>query len=384
MSSNDYLWDPESSPDDDVVELEDALAPLRHAGRAPDFSRVVVPADTTRSRWGRFPLLALGLAAAAAVALFLQREPDPAVPSGRDGAVVGPATSAVVVEPRGWVVDVVGGAPTCDGEVMDRGARLVPGTWLETNADARAALRVPTTEEEGTAEWGTTEVGPATRLRILDASGSHQPRSRRRSGHRLEVTRGHVVVMLNAPAEAFVIVTPFAEVVDLGCRYDLRVADDHLELDVTSGEVALRRDGAEVRVPAGATAEARAGALGLPRARDTSDAFEAALERWAAESPDGEVDTALDELLASAEGRDAITLHHLAQRLGASDRRRVLDRLFALGAPAARRAALETGDRDAFEALWPAVKALRSSGTSAEEPTWGADPADLWSPHRER
>lgn len=256
---DDYLWDPDAPVDASVAALEDELAPLRYDGRAPDFTAVEpVPRSRSKAWWAV-------LAAAAAVALVVgvqlsgdapQSTGTPsassssavALPTPRPAPSPRPATPAA---PTGWRLDVIGGAPTCNGAVVDGATRLRPGVWLDTQLDARARLAI--------ADIGSAEVGPGVRLRITDDATDVIV---------VELARGMIEVSVEAPAERFAVDTPFGRVVDLGCRYTVDVQPDRLLLEVGAGAVALRRDGEEVRIEAGQRLLSTKTTLGEPTTDD--------------------------------------------------------------------------------------------------------------------
>jgi FecR protein len=233
---DDYLWDPSAPADAEIAELEESLQALRFERGAPDFESP--RAEASSNAWW--------LLAAAAIALVvgwsLVREPEPtqlqgiavAPPSIPTQVATALPAGPPVVETDGWLLSVAGGAPTCDGEVVDGETRLRPGTWLETNPNARAQVAV--------AEIGVIDVAVGTRMRIVSTTPTK---------HVVELDRGTIFVSLDAPPEQFVVHTRFGDVVDLGCRYVATVDDTRLSVEVTSGAVAIRRDDQEVKVPEG-------------------------------------------------------------------------------------------------------------------------------------
>jgi hypothetical protein len=132
-----------------------------------------------------------------------------------------------------------------------------------------------------------------------------------------------------APPRLFVVETPSATAVDLGCRYTLDVEDDGSSLlHVTLGLVALEHEGRETVVPAGAFCRTRRGrSPDTPYFEDASAAFRSALAAVDS-APDGPERTRqLDIVLRESRVRDALSLWHLLPRLDARARGLVYDRL---------------------------------------------------------
>ena len=264
-------------------------------------------------------MTALGaFAAAAALALVWSTEwddpsppvaltanPSPSQLSGTDP--VAHASSAGTARPPGpsWAVHPMEGPlPLAQGD-----GRLHVGEWLETEAGVRARVDV--------AEIGTLDVGPASRLRLLNSSEGE---------HRVELAQGSIHAVVTAPPRLFIVDTPTASAVDLGCEYTLEVDDDASNLCVSLGWVALERDGMTSYVPAGACSTSRGGKIGLPVFKDAPEPFaKAALAMDA-----GQIDVA--ELIRSARRFDSVTLWHVADRLGAQGEP-VRARLRHLGLP---------------------------------------------------
>lgn len=258
----DYLWDKSGAPDPEVLRLEGLLGRYRH--RAPRRRRGLVTG-----------LLAAAVAAvAAAVLLSARGAPRPA-----------------------WEVTWLEGS----GD-----ARLALGGWLETDARARARVRV--------ADIGQVDLAPNTRVKLV-ATGEDE--------HRLDLRRGKLHALVYAPPRLFLVDTPAATAVDLGCAYTLEVDESGAGLlHVDSGHVELLgRDGQTSYVPRGASCRIGKGGPGVP---------------WFAGAPEGLLDPAgksLAAALAASEPRDALTLWHLIARVDEARRAEVVDRLAALASP---------------------------------------------------
>jgi hypothetical protein len=133
---------------------------------------------------------------------------------------------------------------------------------------------------------------------------------------------------VTAPPRLFVVETPEATAIDLGCEYDLEVAADGSgSLRVQSGIVELAAGKRLVVVPMGASARIRPG-LGpsTPWANSAAEPLRAAVERW----DRGEA-AALDEIVEIASAHDTVTLWNLLGQVDdADDRGAVHDAITAL------------------------------------------------------
>jgi hypothetical protein len=318
---DDYLWNPDAAPDPAVRRLEEALRPLAYRAAPPPAPRVRAPLP----RWSRAAALAAALA----------------------GAVVGWAGAAA----RPWELRPTRGAPTVDDRPVRGGARLRSGAWLATDAASAARVRV--------GRIGTADVGPGSRLRLVRNQGTE---------HRMALERGTLHARIWAPPRFFLVETPAALAVDLGCVYSLHVAPDGSGvLEVESGEVELVSGGRRSRVPAGSAARMRPGAgPGTPFPEGSSPAFRRALEA---------LDfgpfraAALDTVLREARGRATVTLWHLIPRVPAAERARVAARLAELAPPPGgvtpdRAARLDSHALDAW------ARALEPGWTTERVPPW--------------
>jgi hypothetical protein len=210
------------------------------------------------------------------------------------------------------------------------------GDWVETGEGEEAVLDV--------ADIGHLRVRPRTRLGLI-ATGEDE--------HRLHLARGSLHATVFAPPRLFVVETPAARAVDLGCVYSLDVEEDgHGRLVVESGRVALERGDLSVTVPreAHCTILPRSGP-GVPHFGDAPADLRAALARLAEAPRDA---AALARALATARPRDTLSLWHLLARTEGEARERVYERMAALVAPPARveRAAALALDPVALEAWW--------------------------------
>jgi hypothetical protein len=183
---------------------------------------------------------------------------------------------------------------------------------------------------------------------------------RTRGGRRLALERGELHAFIWAPARQFVVETPSARAVDLGCEYTLNVdAKGDGVLRVQMGWVAFQVGDREAFIPAGATCVTRRrGGPGIPYFEDASAGLRGGVEGF--ERGDR---GALSGLLAAARRHDGLTLWHLLTRVPESDRGAVFDRfaeLVPLPAGVFRDAVLRR-DARAIDQCWNALE-LENTG----------------------
>lgn len=212
-------------------------------------------------------------------------------------------------------VIALAGKPLVDTNVIAGKSTLAVGQWLETDHQSRAQITI--------ADIGRVEVGSNSRISLLQT---------RPTEHRLNLVRGRISAAISAPPRLFIVETPTAVAVDLGCEYTIEVDESGAGvLRVTSGYVALEFSGRESIVPAGAICNTRPRlGPGTPVFEDASDAFRRAL--LAFDLSTGRPG-ALQVLLAEARRRDTLTLWHLLPQVSGSERALVFDRMVGLYAP---------------------------------------------------
>jgi len=196
--------------------------------------------------------------------------------------------------------------------------RLHPGEVLQTDSSSEAQIKI--------ANIGQMTIDPNTRIRLVRT----QPNE-----HRIALDRGKVEAMTWAPPRLFIVDTPSATAVDLGCKYTLEVEEDGSSLlHVTLGLVALERDKRETIVPAGALCRTRSGAgPGTPFFEDSSSELQKALEKVDSLPQSPERAEQLQIVLRESHVRDALSLWHLLFRLDEPSRGLIYDRLSQLLPP---------------------------------------------------
>ena len=306
---DDYLWDGSGTADPDVQRLEVLLKEFRHDGVVPAFPAFAP--ERRRSffqlpaRW--LPVLA-GAAAAAlifcATILLLQSA------HSHDGQT-------------GWNISSIAGTARVGTSTItgDAAARLAVGQTLETGDQSHASLN--------SEDVGLIEMDAGTRLRVLAMGKDRQ---------RIALDRGTIHAHIWAPPGQFVVDTPSAVTVDLGCAYTLKVDDSGAGIVRTSlGWVGFKLNGREAFIPAGAACATRLKVgPGTPYFENAPPELRAALERFDFTDSDPQQRAAdLNLILSLARPHDALTLWHLLSRVDAGQRGLVYDKLEQLALPPA-------------------------------------------------
>lgn len=308
---NDYLWDRSGTPDPEIQRLETLLAGFAHEERP-----LVLPAELPAGRgkvrglliqtpW--LPRLAAAavLLLALGVAAFVMRQPTHRSNSG-------PA----------WNVATLEGTPQIGSQILSTrptGTKLHVGQTLTTDSQSRVTI-----SEEN---LGEIQVEPSSRLRLLQSSPNNK---------RIQLEVGTIHAAIWAPPGQFVVDTPSAMAVDLGCAYTLTVAPDGSgTIRTTLGWVGFHLNGRDSFIPAGAMCLTRPkSGPGTPCFEDASIPFRGALAQFDSAAPNSSEQTAaLSKALKSARPRDALSLWHLLSRTEAADRLSVYERLAILVPP---------------------------------------------------
>ena len=328
---DDYLWDGSGEPDPEIQKLEATLGRYRHDLPAPAFDKVAeIHHSKARSRFPNLRLsFAFGAVAAAllvTVTMFFYLRPNPAVN-------LGPS----------WDVARLEGAPRVGSKSIGASSgvgKLGVGQTLETDSSSRASITFD--------ETGRVEIDGDSRLRLVTNGPGHK---------RLSLERGTIHATIWAPPGEFVVDTPSAVAVDLGCVYTLHVDDSGAGLlRTTMGWVGFKLNGHESFIPAGAVCATRPKiGPGTPYFEDTSASLRDALSKFdfAASTPQ-ERNALLGIILVDARKNDALTLWHLLARVSDADRPGVYDRLAALAPPPAgvTRESILRLDRPMLDAWW--------------------------------
>jgi hypothetical protein len=307
-NNNDYLWDGSGKPDPEIQRLEALLGEFRHRP-APLFPEIV-----PSRRWTFFPLrVRLFPVVAATAAVLLAIAAITFLTLGTK-----PAPTAVA----GWDVSRMAGAPRIGSTTIranERPSRFGVGQILETDDQSRASLQAE--------NIGRIEMEPSSRLRLITMGQGLK---------RIALDRGTIHAFIWSPPGQFVVDTPSAMTVDLGCAYTLQVDDSGSGLVRTSlGWVGFKLNGHESFIPAGAACATRPKVgPGTPYFEDASAEFRAALARFDFEDGAPQQRAAdLAIILAQSRTGDALTLWHLLARADEGQRVFVYDRLSQIAPP---------------------------------------------------
>ena len=336
-----YLWDRSGAPDPEIQRLESLLAEFRHDGRPLALSHegLVLPTKPTegglpflrflQKGWGplRFAAAAAILVATAAGVFFFRQThtSDPQI---------------------AWNVVTLAGDPQIGSKTIsskDVNAKLRVGQTLATNSTSRASVFQD--------DLGEIQVEPNSRVHLLQSGPEHK---------RIQLEVGTIHAAIWAPPTQFVVDTPSATAVDLGCAYTLQVnGDGSGTLRTTLGWVGFHLNGRDSFIPAGAMCLTRRGiGPGTPYFEDASQQFREALYAFDTSDPSTEAHAQqLAIILAQARAKDALTLWHLLSRTSGPERIQVYERLAALVPPpnGVTRDGVLALDRKMLDRYWDAL-----------------------------
>lgn len=231
-----------------------------------------------------------------------------------------------------WTVEFL----ALNANVIKSTGRIGVGEALIIDPISRARVRVGLI--------GNVVLDPNSRIRLLNTSITE---------HRMALDVGRLEAKVSAPPRLFLVDTPSAVAVDLGCEYTLEVDEAGRSfLHVKDGRVALQKEDREVVVLKGAMCETRPEAgPGTPFFTTSSLALRDALLRFDFENGGTE---SLDTVLAEATRRDTYTLWNLLWRVDDDQRVRVFDRMVELAGPpkSTTREAVLSGDEKALWLWW--------------------------------
>lgn len=322
-----YLWDRSGPPDPDIQKLEQMLGVLRHR-------REFQPPAARRAAW--WP-------AAIAASLLI-------------GAAAWLATSQPAARPSAWQVAKLEGSVSLNGRATSTSSPLFTGQSLRTGPASTVTLAA--------GDFGELTVAPNSELRVLHSAAGSQ---------RLRLNRGVLHAFIWAPPAQFVVDTPAARAIDIGCEYTLSVdAQGNGAIQVQMGWVAFQFENRESFIPAGATCTtlARKGP-GVPVFEDAPEDFRHAVDAYNLNSDP----TALHQILALARPRDGLTLWHLLSRVSAAERGHVFDR-FATLVPIPHQVT-----REGILALNPGMIDLCWNALNLENTDWWRGWKRSWQPY---
>ena len=319
--NDEYLWDRSGEPEPDIVRLEQLLGELKWVKRASPRARPV-QWWRRRRRWT--------LAAAAAViigvgAAFLVERLQ----------TMHPVTS--------WQLSLAGQKPSA----------VRAGQVIETAGTTDATME--------SAFVGEVEIKPNSRLRMMAGDKDEQ---------QMALDHGTIHALIWAPPTKFVVDTPSAKTVDLGCQYTLSVAKDGKGfLTVETGWVAFQWHHVESFIPAGAACTTRPGhGPDTPHFLDAPEALTNAVAEFDLTGDP----QALSRALAAARPRDGLTLWHLLQRTQERERSQIFGRFATLVKlpPNVTREGIRSGDPKSMDAAWDALDLGDTSWWREWKRTW--------------
>jgi hypothetical protein len=322
MDDDEYLWDRTGTAGEDLARLEAVLASLA-APPAEAWPALPLPVAAPQPPVpGRTLLAAAALAVVSFGTMWLApRPPEPGDP---------------------WRVARVEGRPTISAAPLSSRSRLAPGRWVETDAASTAVMFV--------GRIGRLEMAPGSRLRLVSAAPGE---------HRAELVRGTIEAQIWAPPGQFVIDTPSATAVDLGCAYTLTIDDQGVGLiTVQGGWVGFEHAGREAFIPAGATGRTWPGrGPGTPTYTDATTALREAVDVIDQATSAADHTAPLAIVLRDARPEDALTLWHLLDRVDPTLTPLVVDRLQALVPmpDGVTREGILAGSREMRDAWWTAL-----------------------------
>ena len=308
-----------SAPDSVWEKVEARIAAQNPAESTPKLERGI--------RWQ----VALGGAAVLIIALLVARPlifREKVPPLGTEGP-----REAIVPKGRGsFQVAALKGAPTVGRRELKGKGRIDAGEWLETDSRSQARVTI--------ANIGRADVKPNSLLSLVNSAPNE---------HRMRLERGELHAKVTAPPRLFMVDTPSATAVDLGCEYTLKALPDGSSLlHVITGWVAMEVAGRASVVPAMMSCVTKPGIAGTPYHDSAHPQLVDALKKFDfAGGGSAEIDT----VLKLAKTRDALTLWHLLQRVQPQDKKRVYQALHRL-VPApktATLAAIEAGKKSALD-----------------------------------
>lgn len=315
MIDDDPLWNPAAQADEDLARIQNLLG--RYGVRARDLSapRMAAPSRLRRT---------LPWALAASIALLL-------IGTGFQYRL-------------SWTADGNWSAVLGKGSPSAANVMLAPGQRLGTATNQTATIEV--------ARIGEITLSPESRLRLLETRSGH---------HRVALEQGHMRARIWAPPGYFAVSTEHAEVVDLGCDFDLwKGADGSGRVSVRSGWVSYRVGSEDILVPQGYALGFTADQVQTPLAsgatRELAQAVENLESAVRADPQTPNIEVLAEAVAAAARDEDAFTLLSLLSRwphLAATGLYPRLGKALDTGvADAQHRRAWTSGDAQAIDAWW--------------------------------
>jgi len=232
-----------------------------------------------------------------------------------------------------------------EGRGEEQRSQLRPGRTLETASNETARIAV--------ARIGSIVLSPDSTLRLVETE---------KGKHRVALEQGHIRARIWAPPGYFGVRAGSAEVVDLGCDFDLwKHHDGSGRVFVRSGWVSYRVGTEDILVPEGYELSFSDGMAGTPLRPDAPEAFSSAVRELeaallSANLRSGRLEDAAQRVVDATRDEDAFTLLSLLTRWPALARTGLYPRLSAAlgvqGDSTDHRRAWEVGDLVAIDAWW--------------------------------
>jgi hypothetical protein len=198
-------------------------------------------------------------------------------------------------------------------------SKLHVGETIVTNGDSRASLTQ--------ADLGEIRIEPNSRVRLAQTDPNRK---------RIQLDVGTIHAAIWALPGTFVVDTPSAVAIDLGCAYTLQVAPDGSgSIRTTLGWVGFHLKGRDSFIPAGAMCSTRPElGPGVPYFEEATSAFREGIAQFDSSPQDSPARSAgLAKILSEARAQDALSLWHLLSRTTGAERAQVYARFAALVPP---------------------------------------------------
>lgn len=317
---DDPLWTPDARPDEELARIEHLLG--RYGVRARGLSMPEVSMPQRR----RKPALLWALAAGVVLMLL---------GSGYQYRL-------------SWARDSSWTAVRSEGPADQREEQLEPGQSLSTGAQESATIAV--------ARIGRISLSPDSSLQLLETGTGK---------HRVMLEHGHMRARIWAPPGYFAVRADGADVVDLGCDFDLwKAPDGSGRVFVRSGWISYRIGFDDILVPEGYALSFADGRARTPLRPDAPEDFTHAVNVLEAAVSSVDIipeamENAARNVSEAARDQDAFTLLSLLSRWPALAHTMLYPRLAAaLGVRDdndAHRQAWAAGDQEAMDAWWTRI-----------------------------
>jgi len=270
---DDYLWNPDAAPVDDIAHIEQALQSFSARARKLD-QRCIVPVSRPKV-WRRVATLALAASVAIAGIYGIHWHRL----SWSEGSP--------------WPVTIVREGGATETTMLQVGERIVTGT------DQTATLNA--------ARIGKVIIAPNSDAKLVQTG---------KGRHRIELVQGRLHAKVWAPPNFFRVAHGDSEFVDMGCEFELQIDSPSTgTLTVLSGWVFSQIGFQEVLVPEHYSIAFAPESVQLPVRTDASTEFRDWVNELATGTPDESRTIALSQnIAAAARNEDYFTLHTLLRR----------------------------------------------------------------------